>query len=43
MPGEASYHFDNILEDDDDGDKQNDSNVDGERSYLGAIGAVLPR
>ena len=43
MPGEASYHFDNILEEDDDGDNQYDRNVDEERSYLVAIGAVLPR
>jgi hypothetical protein len=36
MPGEASYHFDNVLEDDEYAE-------DDQRSLLGPMGAVLPR
>ncbi len=42
MPGEASYHFDNVLEDD-DGDAQEVNAQDENTGYLSAFGAVLPR
>ena len=43
MPGEASYHFDNVLEDDDGDDKEVINAQDENTGYLRAFGAVLPR
>ncbi len=42
MLGEASYHFDKILE----GEGDEDDGVyaeEDQKSYLGAVGTVLPR